>query len=375
MLIERERRLQRKARRKLKLQRQEQQRCVSELQRIYLARKRRASFVARENALQEAQCQALDEAETRLGVRAELLRMFDMFDEDGGGAIDPEEMYRIFDEAGLLRDPSQCQRLRKHFQYMDSDGNGIVDFSEFEQATIGAHNQSFKTLQEEEEAAANSNDLFLLMTELRRQRLVEQAQKERGVGGVGAEETAFATLCKLVELDVFALNVDHENDERFKTFNHRSTRPFVRRSSLVGGAGPKYKTHTGALPGRGAAGSGPRAPWGRKQLPPISGGESARRVASALCTPSKVQLRSMRMDNDLQQAAAVARLAGSSMTSKASNFSSPATRPTAALAPLTRGLSVGSSTTLSSVSAHAIRRRRKACTRRLGGTMSTSCFF
>lgn len=50
--------------------------------------------------------------------------VFDMFDTDGSGEIEIDEMAKAFKTTGKLTDETRAQ-LKAHFEFMDSDGSGV----------------------------------------------------------------------------------------------------------------------------------------------------------------------------------------------------------------------------------------------------------
>lgn len=49
--------------------------------------------------------------------------VFNMFDTDGSGEIELDEIARAFKRTGKLTDETRAQ-LKAHFEFMDSDGSG-----------------------------------------------------------------------------------------------------------------------------------------------------------------------------------------------------------------------------------------------------------
>eukprot|EP00937_MAST-01D_sp_MAST-1D-sp2_P006287 g6287.t1 len=172
----------------------------------------RLAALASKMAAEEQRRKVLEKAQEKLKLRAELLHIFEMFDINGGGSIDPEEMYAEFNSAGLLHSDAERRRVKRHFQYMDKDKNGHIDFAEFLDATIGAVNRSFKTLQMERVAASMSNDLFVLLITLRRMRL--HARADAAVKA-GDSQATFALLRNASRLDLLALKLQDASDMRF----------------------------------------------------------------------------------------------------------------------------------------------------------------
>lgn len=52
-----------------------------------------------------------------------VIDVFNMFDTDGSGEIELEEMAKAFKATGKLTDDTRAQ-LEAHFEFMDSDGSG-----------------------------------------------------------------------------------------------------------------------------------------------------------------------------------------------------------------------------------------------------------
>ena len=51
--------------------------------------------------------------------------LFNMFDRDGSGEIELDEIARAFKTTGKLTDETRAQ-LKAHFDFMDSDGSGTL---------------------------------------------------------------------------------------------------------------------------------------------------------------------------------------------------------------------------------------------------------
>jgi hypothetical protein len=152
---------------------------------------------------------AIARSEYELKQRALLVGMFEIFDKDGGGTITLREMLRTFERELGLKDPETKQRLQRHFEFMDRDGNGSIDFKEFEHATLGQGHERFKTLKDEKDNADHGNGLYLLLQQLKRKRISREARK---LAKMGKPIESFAVMSQLVELDMFAVDMEHAED-------------------------------------------------------------------------------------------------------------------------------------------------------------------
>ena len=148
-------------------------------------------------------------AEYELKQRGQLLSMFQMFDDDGGGTITLSEMFRTFERELGLKDPEAKAGILRHFTYMDRDGNGQIDFREFERATLGTGNEKFETLNDEKDAFDHGHGLFLMLAQLKRSRIIKNARK---LAKMGATVESFKAMMELASVDMFALDMEHAQD-------------------------------------------------------------------------------------------------------------------------------------------------------------------
>jgi len=152
---------------------------------------------------------AIARSEYELKQRALLVGMFEIFDKDGGGTITLREMLRTFERELGLKDPETKRKLQLHFEFMDRDGNGSIDFKEFEHATLGQGHERFKTLKDEKDNADHGNGLYLLLQQLKRKRISREARK---LAKMGKPIESFAVMSQLVELEMFAVDMEHAED-------------------------------------------------------------------------------------------------------------------------------------------------------------------
>lgn len=61
--------------------------------------------------------------------------VFNMFDIDGSGEIELEEIAKAFKTTGKLTDETRAQ-LKAHFDFMDSDGSGEQRFCDVQRPTV-----------------------------------------------------------------------------------------------------------------------------------------------------------------------------------------------------------------------------------------------
>lgn len=85
----------------------------------------------------------------------DLRKAFALFDRDGTGTIDREELEQCLNSVGIHPTPAEMDAL---YSSMDTDGDGKIDFAEFMDAMVGEFEE-----QELEEELKDVRDMFALV--------------------------------------------------------------------------------------------------------------------------------------------------------------------------------------------------------------------
>jgi len=137
------------------------------------------------------------------GMYEQLQEMFNLFDADGSGTISLDEMFEELRSVGLT-DPQQKTRLRRHFEFMDKDSSGEVDFQEFAAATLGGSESTYTNYRDEKDSDQFGVDLYMLLSKFRRTQLLRELDV---LNKKGATKESFATMEKLRVVSMFTINM------------------------------------------------------------------------------------------------------------------------------------------------------------------------
>ncbi|CAB1111810.1 unnamed protein product [Ectocarpus sp. CCAP 1310/34] len=135
-----------------------------------------------------------------------VIDVFNMFDTDGSGEIELEEMAKAFKATGKLTDETRAQ-LEAHFEFMDSDGSGEVTIDEFREA-LGHGEIAFRNYQHQQAFYSLGLTLCQNLVVYRKHVLNQEfeSMKQQPPGSaVGGLEDQFDCLVRSLMMSTFAL--------------------------------------------------------------------------------------------------------------------------------------------------------------------------
>ncbi|CAM9143003.1 unnamed protein product [Ectocarpus fasciculatus] len=136
-----------------------------------------------------------------------VIDVFNMFDTDGSGEIELEEMAKAFKATGKLTDETRAQ-LEAHFEFMDSDGSGEVTIDEFREA-LGHGEIAFRNYQHQQAFYSLGLTLCQNLVVYRRHvlnREFESMKQQPPGSAVGGLQDQFDCLVRSLMMSTFALN-------------------------------------------------------------------------------------------------------------------------------------------------------------------------
>eukprot|EP00903_Cladosiphon_okamuranus_P008019 g7736.t1 len=137
--------------------------------------------------------------------------VFNMFDTDGSGEIELDEIAKAFKTTGKLTDETRAQ-LKAHFDFMDSDGSGEVTIDEF-QSALGHGKIAFRNYQHQQAYHALGLTLCQNLVVYRRHVLnqefenMKQQSSSSASAGLQAVQDQFDCLVRALVMSTFALNL------------------------------------------------------------------------------------------------------------------------------------------------------------------------